>query len=98
MQNKKPPKRKIGQGRGERAINGELLDVKGAARLYGISPSALRCKVWRRTVPFRKWNGRVVFLRKELERFLMKLPGCTLEEAVKHGMTLPPPPEPPQPA
>ena len=61
--------------------DGLLLDVRGAAALLGTTERALRARVSRRVVPFRKFSGRIVFLRTELEQFLTNLPGCSLDEA-----------------
>ena len=83
-----PPKKTTGQAKGPRRINGELLDVAGAAALLGYSEKAVRGRVARRLLPHRKDNGRVVLIRRELLEFLDKLPGVTVAEALanaKHG-------------
>jgi len=59
----------------------EVLDVRGAADLLGCTPKAIRKRVERRLIPFRKWGGRLLFKMTELEDFIAALPGCTLEEA-----------------
>jgi hypothetical protein len=64
-----------------RRFNGELLDIAAASQLLGCSEKTLRSRVSRRLVPFRKFSGRVVFRRSELEQFIEDLPGCSLEEA-----------------
>lgn len=76
-----PPKKRFGQATGRRSLNGELLDVFSAATLLGCTEKTLRARVGRRTVPFRRFGGRVVFLRNDIEAFIADLPGCTLEEA-----------------
>ena len=58
-----------------------VLDVRGAAELLGCTPKAIRKRVERRMIPFRRWGGRLVFRTTELESFIAALPGCTLEEA-----------------
>lgn len=76
----KPPIKKPRGCLGKRTINGVLLDVRGAAALLGVTEKTLRARIARHQVPFRVWGGRVVFVRAELERFLDKLPGCSLSE------------------
>lgn len=78
-----PPRKQKGQAIGPRTLAGEILDVTGAANTYGGSPKMWRGRVARRLVPFRRWGGRVIFLRSELDAFFMQsLKGCLLEEAV----------------
>ena len=60
------------------------LDVRGVALMLDKSETAVRHLVERRALPFRKLNGRILFLRSELEEFLLTLPGCTPEEAREH--------------
>ena len=77
----KPPRKCPGQATGRRSLNGELLDVCSAATLLGCTEKTLRARVGRRTVPFRRFGARVVFLRMDIEAFIADLPGCTLAEA-----------------
>jgi hypothetical protein len=72
---------KISQLFGKRTIDGELLDVRGAAAPLGVTEKTLRARVSRHQVPFRVWGARVVFVRAELEKFLDELPGNTLDES-----------------
>lgn len=58
-----------------------VLYVDGAAEMLDTTPKALYQLVARRTIPFRKLGGRVIFLKDELEKFLINLPGVPLEEA-----------------
>jgi hypothetical protein len=81
LKRKPPPKKLEGQGRGPRTLNGGLLDVRAAARLLGTSEKMIRARVSRRLLPFRKFSGRVVFVRSEFEQYLLDLPGCSLDEA-----------------
>jgi hypothetical protein len=62
-----------------RQFNGELLDITAAGLLLECSENTLRARVARRLVPFRKFSGRIVFRRVELERLIANLPGCSLE-------------------
>lgn len=59
----------------------QLFHVKDAAILLGTTKGAVYQLVARRTIPFRKLNGRVIFLKDELEDFLRALPGCRPDEA-----------------
>lgn len=76
-----PPRKKPGQGCGPRRIDGLALDVRGAAVFLGTTEKTLRGMVARRLIPFRRLNSRIVFLRSELENFLVSLPGCQPTEA-----------------
>ncbi|MEK6801909.1 MAG: helix-turn-helix domain-containing protein [Nitrospirota bacterium] len=80
----RPPRKQAGQGLGPRRIDGSALDVRAAAAFLGISEKAMRARVTRRLVPFRRLGerGRIVFLRAELEAFLSALDGCPLDEAL----------------
>ena len=77
---KPPPAKRKGQARGNRTIDGEVLDLRSTARFLGITEHTLRARVSRRLVPFRKWGARIIFLRSELVEFFRQLPGCPLEE------------------
>ena len=59
----------------------QVLDVAGAALLLGATHKAVRQRIARRLLPYRKLGSRILFLRTELEEFLAALPGCTLSEA-----------------
>lgn len=58
-----------------------LVDVVEAATLLGMTPKAIRQRVARRLLPFRRLGSRIVFLRSELVQFLAACPGCSVEEA-----------------
>ena len=79
------PRKKSGQGRGRRGMNGYSLDVTSAREFLGWTEKTLRARVARRQVPFRKFGGRIIFLREELEKFMQGLPGCGVEEALING-------------
>jgi hypothetical protein len=79
-----PPKKRSGQGKGPRSLNGLVLDVRTGAALIGDSEKGIRGKIARRLIPFRRLGGRIVFLRAELEAWLKLLDGCPLEEALKN--------------
>ena len=79
---RKPPQRMPGQGRGRRGIGGSLLGVEEAAEYLGLTPNTVRSRAARRLLPFKKWGGRVVFVRNQLDSFTESLPGCSVEEAL----------------
>lgn len=64
--------------------NPELLTVTTAAEFLGTTEKALRARVDRKQIPFRKWRGKIVFIRGELEEYFHSLPGCSLEEALRN--------------
>lgn len=61
-----------------------VLDVASTAAFLGTTEKAARARVARRLIPFRKWGGRIVFLRTELVEFLENLPGCDLPDALQN--------------
>ena len=70
--------------RGPRTLNGKILDIPTAASIYGGTESQWRARVDRKLVPFRRWGGRIIFLRTELDRFFEEtLTGCRLDEVVQ---------------
>ena len=60
-----------------------LLSVKEAAAFLGVTQDALRARIKRRVVPFRRLGGRVMLLRSELEQYIARLPGVDTDEALK---------------
>ena len=64
-----------------RSYDGALLDVAATAALLGMTERAVRARVARHVLPFRKLGGKIVFVRSELETFIAMLPGVTLDEA-----------------
>jgi len=58
-----------------------LLDVTSAAKLLGLTPKALRRRIDRRTIPFKKLGRRIMFVQEELWEFIATLEGCSCEEA-----------------
>ncbi len=81
---KPPPKKRPGQARGRRRIDGAVMDIVAGAGFLGISDKALRGRVSRRQIPFRRLNGRIVFRTRDLEAWLDALPGVTVEEALEN--------------
>ncbi len=81
---KDPPKKQQGKCKGPRRINGFVLDIATGAQFAGWTEKAMRARVGRGRVPYRRDGGRIIFLRDELETFLRKLPGVTVEEALEN--------------
>ena len=79
--NKQTPRKRKGQATGPRKIAGDILDVGALADLLGISDDMVRSRVTRRQLPFKRWGGRIVFLRSEVAEFFDKLEGVSVEEA-----------------
>ena len=59
------------------------LTVVEAALVLGTTQKAIRQRIARGQIPFRRWGRRVLIPAAELERFLQALPGCTAGEAVE---------------
>ena len=83
---KPPPHKQPGQAKGPRTINGpEIMDVHACARDYFKGSEAT---VWSRKrrglLPYRKYGGRIIFLRSELEQFFAQLPGVSVDEAIEN--------------
>ena len=60
----------------------EFLTFAEAAEPLGLSEKALRQRIFRGQIPYRKLGKRVLIPVDELERFLRSLPGKTVDEAV----------------
>jgi hypothetical protein len=77
-----PPKKQHGQCTGRRRLAGEILDCRTAAEIFGGTERLWYSRAARGIVPHRKWGGRLIFLRSEVEAFFVgTLPGVTLAEA-----------------
>lgn len=61
---------------------GDRLDVRGVAALWNTTERAIRKRVERGTIPFRRDGSRVVFFLDELERYRQGLEGVGVEEAI----------------
>ncbi len=79
---KDPPKKKMGQARGRRSLNGAVKDVGALADMLGVSDGKVRSAVYRGLLPYRKWGGRIIFISSEVEAFLAALPGVSAAEAL----------------
>jgi hypothetical protein len=78
----RPPAKRSGVASGPRRLNGSLLDVASMARELGVTEKGVRARVARGVVPFRRWSGRIVFLREDVEAYLRQLPGVTVDQAL----------------
>lgn len=58
----------------------ECLNTIEAGDLLRKSPAAVRNLVMRKAIPFRKVGGRLVFIREELEEWVRKSPGVSLDD------------------
>jgi hypothetical protein len=64
------------------SVTAEWLYISDAATLFGTTQKAIRARVARRQLPFRRWHGRIMFRRTELLDFLEQLDGVTVAEAI----------------
>ena len=62
----------------QRRINGALLDVGTGDAFFGIAPRALRARIARREIPFRRLHAALFSF--ELEEFVEQLDGCRLKD------------------
>jgi hypothetical protein len=83
-QKKAPPKKKVGQATGPRRFDGKLRDIPSQARWEGVTDKAVRSRVARGLIPYRRLGGRIVFLADEVDAFLRQLPGVTAEQALEN--------------
>ncbi len=52
----------------------DFFTVKDLSERLGISATGVRNLIYARKLPARKWGGRLVVLREDLERFMRSLP------------------------
>ena len=79
---RQPPRKRSGQGVGPRTIDGAIMDLRHGAVFFGETQKMLRAQVARGTVPHRRFGGRIIFIRAELEEFLKQLDGCSVRDAI----------------
>jgi excisionase family DNA binding protein len=60
----------------------KYLKVAEAAPILGITQKAVRQRIARGELPYRRWGRRVLIPAQELESFLEALPSKTAKEAV----------------
>lgn len=58
----------------------ELLDVRGAAKLLGMTEAAIYTKVHNKLIPYFKQGGRLLFKRSELEKWVFSARVKTRDE------------------
>ena len=58
----------------------KLMDTFEVAEFLKRSPGAIRNLVLRRSIPFRKVAGRLVFLKDEIDEWIQKAPGLRLKD------------------
>lgn len=56
------------------------LNTTEAADFLRKSPAAVRNLVMRRMIPFRKVGGRLLFIKEELEKWILRCPGVRIED------------------
>ena len=78
---KPPPRKKKGQGRGHRTINGIAMDVRSSACYVGETEKSFRGQLARGLWPHHFLRGRIVCLKNEMDQFLADLPGVSVAEA-----------------
>ena len=59
------------------------LTVPEVAERLGISERAVRQRINRGQLPFRRWGRSIIIPQDELEAFIKALPGCSVEEALE---------------
>lgn len=60
----------------EQISHPEILSIAQCARLLGLTEKAVRRRIARRHLPFRRFGRRIIVLRSELLAYLDQLPGC----------------------
>ena len=69
----------------KRNSDGEILTGVGScAQWMGQSQKATQSRVDRNLIPYRKWGGRIIFIKSELIAFLAALEGCTVDQALQN--------------
>ncbi|MBW2057763.1 MAG: helix-turn-helix domain-containing protein [Deltaproteobacteria bacterium] len=61
------------------------LTITDVAQLLGRSPAAVRNLAWRRKIPYHKPAGRLLFVKDEIDRWVLESPGVSLEEVLDRG-------------
>jgi excisionase family DNA binding protein len=61
----------------------KYLDIDSAAAHLGMTSRAVRARVGRGQLPFRRLGGRIIIPRDELERYIRALDGVSASEAAE---------------
>jgi hypothetical protein len=56
------------------------LDTREASQFLKRSPAAVRNMVLRRIIPYRKVSGRLMFIQEELEEWIKRCPGVSIDD------------------
>ncbi|MCI0625913.1 MAG: helix-turn-helix domain-containing protein [Acidobacteria bacterium] len=64
----------------------EILNVSSVAAFLGVTDKAVYAKVARRCIPFRKWGGKLIFVKSEVEEFLARLQGVEVHDALENEL------------
>ena len=62
-----------------------VLSLEETSSFLKTTPKAVRNKVMRKQIPFRKVAGRIVFIEDEIKIWVENAPGFTLEECLRRG-------------
>ena len=58
------------------------IGIEEAAKKTGLSPKSIRMRIFRGTFPCIRLGKRVLIPERELEKYLLSLPGVSAEEAL----------------
>jgi hypothetical protein len=61
----------------------ELWGFEETAKFLKCTPRAVRNKVMRRQIPFRKVAGRIVFIANEIVTWIEKAPGVSVNDCLR---------------
>jgi hypothetical protein len=64
----------------------EILNVASVAVFLGVTEKAVYAKVARRCIPFRRWGGKLIFVRRDIEEFLARLQGVQVHDALENEL------------
>jgi hypothetical protein len=84
---RRPPKKQKGQAVGRRRLDGAVKDIPATAAFIGETEKTTRAQIARGLLPHRRFGGRIVCLTDELTEYLRRLPGVTLDEAMRNVAT-----------
>lgn len=84
-QEKISAKHSIKRIRRDATVEQQALTVPQAARIAGKTERAVWADISRKKFPHRKWGRKVIILRDELETFLQRLDGVSVDEALERA-------------
>jgi hypothetical protein len=62
------------------ALTEEYFFTKDAAQFLRLTQPALRNRVYRNAIPYRRVGGRLIFIKSELERWIREAPGLSCDD------------------